>query len=157
MKALRRFWAERTERERRILLAGGALLMVLMGWQFLVEPALAGRAYWRERLPALRAERAQMQNLVRQVSAAPPPARAASPLDRQTLERSLTDAGLKPQNLNVGEVLVRANFSDVSFAALADWLQQSQRQAQLAVTEASVSAHERIDRVDAALSLRRLQ
>jgi general secretion pathway protein M len=156
MSAGARFWVARNERERRILLAGSAVLLLLLVWLLLIEPALAGRSNWQERLPALRAERAQMQALARQVSAAPPPARAQQPWDRPALERSLADAGLRPQSLNVGDVLVRANFNDVSFSALTGWLQQSQRNAQLAVSEANVSARERVDRVDATLALRRL-
>lgn len=156
MSAASRFWSARNERERRILLAGGVLLLCLLVWLLLVEPALAGRAYWQARLPALRAEHAQLQALARQVSAAPPPARNQGPLNRQALERSLADAGLKPQSLNVGDVLIRASFSDVSFAALTGWLQQSQRNAQWVVSEATVSALDRIDRVDATLALRRL-
>lgn len=157
MNGLRRFWSARADRERRILLIGGVLLLLLLGWWWLVEPALAGRMYWRERLPELRVERAQMQALARQVSAASVPAPTAALLDRQELERSLTEAGLKPQSLTTAGALVRASFSDVSFSALADWLQQSQRNAQLTVTEASVSARERVDRVDATLSLRQLR
>ncbi len=156
MSAVTRFWAARNERERRMLLAGGAVLLLLLVWLLLIEPALAGRSHWQERLPALRAERAQMQALARQVSAAPPPARAQAAWNRPALERSLADAGLRPQSLNVGDVLVRANFNDVSFSALTGWLQQSQRNAQLAVSEANVSARERVDRVDATLALRRL-
>ena len=138
MNAAERFWAARNERERRMLLAGGAVLLLLLVWLLLIEPALAGRSNWQERLPALRAERAQ------------------AAWDRPALERSLADAGLRPQSLNVGDVLVRANFNDVSFSALTGWLQQSQRNAQLAVSEANVSARERVDRVDATLALRRL-
>lgn len=156
MNAVRRFWDSRSERERRILGVGTGLLLLLLCWLMLVEPALDGRAYWRQRLPALRAERAQMQALARQASDAPP-ARAAQPLDRPALERSLASAGLKPQSLNVADQLVRANFTDVSFTALAGWLLQSQRSAQLAVAEATVSARERVDRVDATLVLRRLR
>lgn len=100
-----------------------------------------------------------MQALARQASAtlaASASARPTAALDRTALERSLTDAGLKPDSLNVSDALVRMNFHDVSFSALAAWLQQSQRNAQLAVAEASVIARERIDRVDATLVLRRL-
>ena len=154
MNAARRFWAERNVRERRILVIGAALLGLLLCWLLLVEPALEGRAYWQQRLPALRAERAQMQALAQQAAAAPP-ARAVQSPDRPALERSLAGAGLKPQALTVADALVRMKFADVSFSALADWLQQSQRDARLAVSEATVNARERVDRVDATLALRR--
>lgn len=150
-----RFWAQRSARERRILAAAALLLLLVLCCLLLIEPALAGRTHWQAQLPILRAERAQMQVLARQATAAAPTARAAAPLDRAALERSLVSAGLKPQRLNAGDTLVRANFTDVSFSTLADWLQQSQRNAQLVVTEATFSARERMDRVDAVLSMRR--
>ena len=151
------FWNERTPRERSILMAGGALLLLLLIWFLLVDPALAGRERWQKDLPALRADYAQMQSLAQQASAAPASTAAAKPADHASIERSLNDAGLKPQSLNVGDDLVRARFTDVSFSALTDWLQRAQRDSRLVVTEASVNARERIDRVDASVSLRRLQ
>ncbi len=154
MNAARRFWAERNVRERRILAIGAALLGLLLCWLLLIEPALDGRTYWRQRLPGLRAERAQMQALAQQAAAAPP-VRTGPPPDRPALERSLAAAGLKPQALMADSASVRVKLADVSFSALADWLQQSHRDARLAVAEATVSARERIDRVDATLVLRR--
>ena len=152
-----RFWNERTPRERSILIAGGALLILLLVWFVGIEPALDGRARWQKDLPALRADYAQMQSLAQQASNAPASTTAAKPADRASIERSLNDAGLKPQSLSVGDELVRARFTDVSFSALTDWLQRAQRDSRLVVTEASVNARERIDRVDASVSLRRLQ
>lgn len=150
-----RFWNERTPRERSILVAGGALLLLLLLWFVLVEPALDGRARWQKDLPALRADYAQMQALAQQASDVPASAGAARPADRSTIERSLADAGLKPQSLNVSDELVRASFTDVSFSALTDWLQRAQRDSRLVVSEASVNARDRIDRVDASVSLRK--
>ncbi len=151
-----RFWQTRTPRERGILMAGGALLLLLLIWLLLVDPALDGRTRWQKDLPALRADYAQMQALAQQISAAPPPATASTPPDRASIERSLNDAGLKPQSLNVSDALVSARFNDVSFSALTDWLQRAQRESRLVVSEASVSARERVDRVDAQVSLKRL-
>ena len=151
------FWNERTPRERNILIAGGLLLLLLLVWFVLVDPALDGRARWQKDLPALRADYAQMQSLAQQASNVPAATGAAKPADRATIERSLNDAGLKPQSLNVGDELVRARFTDVSFSALTDWLQRAQRDSRLVVSEASVNARERIDRVDASVSLKKLQ
>jgi general secretion pathway protein M len=151
-----RFWQARTPRERGILVAGGALLLFLLIWLLLVDPALDGRARWQKDLPALRADYAQMQALAQQARAAPPPATTSTPPDRASIERSLNDAGLKPQSLNVSDALVSARFNDVSFSALTDWLHRAQRESRLVVSDASMSARERIDRVDARVSLKRL-
>ena len=148
-----RFWEQRTPRERLTLMAGAAMLLGLLIWWLLIDPALDGRARWQKDLSALRADYAQMQSLAQQASAAPASTGAAKPTDRASIERSLNDAGLKPQSLNVGDELIRARFIDVSFAALTDWLQHAQRESRLVVSDASVNARERIDRVDASVSL----
>ncbi len=157
------FWQERSARERRVLAWGGSLLVLVSLWLLGVEPALEGRERWRKDLPQLRAEAAQVQALARQLGSAPPPPNAAgsaSPtVDKATLESGLAAQGLKAQSLSVqdagGVLLVRVNFDDVSFSALTEWLQQQQRALQLSVSEASVTARERLDRVDARLTLRR--
>lgn len=152
-----RFWTERTSRERWILGVGSSLLLLVLCWLLLIDPALQGRARWKQALPALRADYAQMQSLAQQALAAPAPsATAPLPPDRAAMERSLAAHGLKAQSLNAGEGGVRIALTDVSFSALIDWVQQVQRDAQLVVTEADITARERIDRVDANLSLRRL-
>lgn len=152
-----RFWTERTSRERWILGVGSSLLLLVLCWLLLIDPALQGRARWKQALPLLRADYAQMQSLAQQALAAPAPS-ATAPLrpDRAALERSLATHGLKAQSLNAGEDGVRIALTDVSFSALTDWMQQVQRDAQLVVAEAGITARERIDRVDANLSLRRL-
>ncbi len=152
----RRFWDRRTPRERGMMVAGGVLLLALLIWLLLVDPALDGRARWQKDLPALRADYAQMQALAQQVGTVPSPTTASRTADRASIERSLNDAGLKPQALNISDALVRARFTDVSFSALTDWLQRAQRDSRLVVSEASVSARERLDRVDAQVSLKRL-
>ena len=162
---LQAFWRERNPRERRLLAYGGALLGLLLLWLLGVEPALDGRERWRKDLPQLRADAAQVQALSQQLASAQPRAANAGgaassqPVDKATLETGLSALGLKPQSLSVqetgGVLLVRASFADASFSALTEWLQQQQRSAQLSVSEASVTARDRLDRVDAQLTLRR--
>ncbi len=154
--ALQQFWQERTLRERRILAVGGGLLLLVLVWLLLIDPALQGRAQWQQTLPSLRADYAQMQALAQQAANAPEPTPAGPMPARDELERSLAGHGLKPQSLTVGDDQVRLVLSDVSFAALVDWLRQMQREVQLVVTEAGVTARDRVDRVDANLSLRKL-
>ncbi len=160
------FWQERSARERRTLAWGGSLLVLVLLWLLGVEPALEGRERWRKDLPQLRADAAQVQALAQQLASTLPQQQAtagsaaASPtVDKATLEAGLVAQGLKAQSLSVqdagGVLLVRVNFDDVSFSALTEWLQQQQRALQLSVSEASVTARERLDRVDARLTLRR--
>lgn len=150
-----RFWNERTPRERITLMIGGASLALLMLWWLLIDPALDGRSRWQKELLVLRADYAQMQWLAQQASTAPAARGSAKPADRASIARSLNDAGLQPQSLSVGDQFIRARFTDVSFAALTEWLQRAQRDSGLVVSEASVNARERIHRVDASVSLRK--
>jgi type II secretory pathway component PulM len=78
-------------------------------------------------------------------------------LSRAAIERSLDDKGLKAQDLNISDDRVTARFTDVSFAALSEWLQQWQSSSQFAVSDATVSARDRLGRVDARLTLQRAQ
>jgi general secretion pathway protein M len=158
---LRSFWQQRTARERHVLELGGGLLALALLWLAGVEPALDGRERWRRDLPQLRADAARAQALSQQLAATPPrAANAAAAVDKAALEASLAANGLRAQSLNVqdagGVLLVRATFADVSFAALSAWLQQQQQASKLSVSEASVTARERLDCVDAQFTLRRL-
>jgi len=152
-----KLWRERSPREQRLLLAAISAVLLAVAFLGLVEPALDGRQYWRQALPLLRAEHAQMQSLAKQLTTNAPPASAdARPVDRNSLEKSLNDAGIKPISLEVSNGLIRARWSDVSFNALNSWLLRMQREQSWSVIEASLSARERIDRVDASVSLRSL-
>ena len=54
------FWDGRTEREKTLLLWGGAVLAVVIVWSILWAPAQDGRAHLRETLPAMQRQLAQM-------------------------------------------------------------------------------------------------
>lgn len=148
-------WQQRTLRERRVLTIGAVLLMMILGWWGIIEPAISARKKMQQELPVLRAQSAQIQSLAKEVAELPPAAPAAQPLSQQELTRLLTASGLKAQQITVAGSTVTLNFSDVSFSALTEWLQKVQREQQLFVTDASITARERLDRVDATLSLQR--
>lgn len=151
-----RFWSSRTDRERRILAAGVALLSLILLWLLLIDPALEARARWQKDLPELRNQLAQMRALSNEINSLPArPASAAAELSRPAIERSLNDKGLRPQSLTITDEKLTLSFTDVSFAMLTEWLQQWQSGAQLAVTDATVTARERLGRVDARLILQR--
>jgi len=136
-----KFWRERTAREQGLLLTATATLVL-------------GVIYFAV-MPQLRADRAQMHSLAKQLGNAPPPPTAVTPkADRATLERSLADAGIKPASLEVSDELVRLRWADVSFNALTNWLVRIQREQACSVAEASVNAKESVDRVDATVALR---
>ncbi len=153
-----KFWRERTAREQGLLLVAAATLVLGVIYFALINPALDGRQYWQQLLPQLRADRAQMQSLAKQLGNVPTASQAVTPMaDRATLERSLADAGIKPATLEVSDELVRLRWTEVSFSALTNWLVRMQREQAWSVAEASVNAKESVDRVDATVALRWLR
>ena len=154
------FWDARNPRERSVLLIAGALVLLLMIWLWLIDPALQGRAQLKKTLPAMQTQLAQLQMLTKKaaaltaLSASEATATSSAPLSRSLLESSLVRKGLKPETLEVNGEFVRLKLSGASFAALIGWLTDMQVNAQLAVNEANVVALEQGGRVDASLSLR---
>ena len=160
MSSLSLFWSERTPRERRMLGLGAAMLLAILCWLVLLAPALQARAQWQKDLPALRADLAQMQAWSQELRSRPVRAVSSTQtINKINLERSLADKGMKAQSLNLNQssrdTQVQLSFTDTSFSALTEWLQQVQGSMQLVVIDASVTAKERIDRVDAKFSLRK--
>jgi general secretion pathway protein M len=158
------FWEARNARERSVLTIAGGLLLLLLVWLWLIDPALQGRAQLKKSLPALHAQLAQLQALTKEAAALPAASSEAnsagttsastSSLSRSLLESSLARKGMKAQTLEINGELVQMKFSGVSFAALIAWLGEMQAAAQLAVNDATVVALTQSDKVDASLSLR---
>ncbi len=155
LPAVHAFWQARTVRERRVLLVGAGVLALLLGWFLLVAPALQARERLQRELPALRAALAQVQSLSGEFERLGSGNTTPPPLNRAVLERTLQERGLRAQGLVLTDTQVKLTVSDVSFTALAESLQQLQRSQRLAVTEVSMTARERPDRVDATLVLQR--
>ena len=153
------FWMARQPRERHVLVIGAVLLLVLLMWLSLIDPALEARAYWQQTLPTLRGQLADLRAMASEIAASPPSTPSAIPaaeVSRTELERSLNDKGLPAQSLTISEHRVSVHLSNVSFTALVEWLQLTQASAQLMVTEATISTRDVPGRVDAQLTLQRV-
>jgi general secretion pathway protein M len=148
-------WQGLTLRERRLLMLGSASLVVLLCWFWVIDPAIKMRKKMQQQLPELRAQAAQLRALAQEVVDLPPAAPVAQALSREALERSLMDSGLKAEQITLTDGKFMLSFSDVPFSTLTDYLQKAQREQQLTVTEATMTARDRLDRVDAKLSLQR--
>ena len=148
-------WQGLTLRERRLLMLGSASLVVLLCWFWVIDPAIKTRKKMQQQLPELRAQSAQLRALVQEVAGLQPAAPVVKALSREELERSLMDSGLKAEQITLTDGKFMLSFSDVPFSTLTDYLQKAQREQQLTVTEATMSARDRPDRVDAKLSLQR--
>jgi len=150
-----KFWRERSLREQRLLLVTITVASLAGIFLCLIEPALADRQYWQQTLPQLRTEHAQMRSLAEQLGKTPPSTVTDIPrADRQSIERSLVDAGIKPTSIQITDQQLNAEWIDISFSALIQWLQDTQRERAWLVAEATVTAKEAIDRVDAKIEMR---
>ncbi len=148
-------WQGLTLRERRLLMLGSTSLVVLLCWFWVIDPAIKMRKKMQQQLPELRTQSVQMRALAQEVAALPSAASVTQSLSREALERSLMDSGLKAEQITLSDGRFMLSFSDVPFSTLTDFLQKAQREQQLVITEATMSARDRIDRVDAKLSLQR--
>jgi len=154
--AISKAWQVRNQREKQWLTLAAAILISWLGWVLLVNPALRGRAHWQRELPTMQNELAQMRSLLSDISKLPPHSKESLvPVSRQTLETSLVEKGLRAENLEIADGYVKARFIDISFSSFAELLQQWQITSQLVVEEVTVTARDRIDRVDVSVSLKR--
>jgi len=154
--ALSQVWQVRNQREKQWLTIAAAIVISWLGWVLLVNPALRGRAYWQRELPTMQNELSQMRSLLSDISTEPVRSNESRlALSRQILESSLNEKGLRAENLQIADGHVRARFIDISFSAFTELLQQWQIASQLVVEEVTVTARDRIDRVDVSVSLKR--
>lgn len=148
-------WQGLTLRERRLLMLGTVVSAMLLCWLWVIDPAMKTRKKIQQQLPELRTQSVQLRELAQEVAALPPAAPIAPSLSREELERSLMESGLKAEQVTFNDGIFSLSFSDVTFSTLTDYLQKLQHEWQLTVSEATVIARDRIDRVDAKLSLQR--
>jgi general secretion pathway protein M len=151
------YWAERNQREQRMLLAGMAAILAALVYLLLVSPAQTGIARYNRSLPETRQQVAQLQALTQEAVALPQgdaAAVASVPLTREGLEASLQRRGLKAENVSVSGEIVRLQVSGASFSSLTDWLNEIRAGFQLTVSEATVTAQPTPDIVNASLVLR---
>jgi general secretion pathway protein M len=148
-------WQGLVPRERRLLMLGGVALAVLLSWWWMIDPAIKMRKKMQQQLPELRAQSMQMRMLAQEAATLPAAVLLAQSLSRQEIERLLMDSGLKGEQVTLTDSTVILSFSDVPFSGLTDYLQKAQREQQLTVIQATITARDRIDRVDAKISLQR--
>jgi general secretion pathway protein M len=148
-------WQGLMPRERRLLILGGVALAVLLSWWWVIDPAIKVRKNMQQQLPELRAQSMQMRMLAQEAATLPAAVPVTQSLSRQEIERLLMDSGLKAEQITLADNTVLLSFSDVPFSGLTDYLQKAQREQQLTVIQATITARDRIDRVDARISLQR--
>ena len=149
------FWLGRNARERMVLAAGAALIMLGLIYAIFFGPALSGREQLQKTLPSLRQQAADMQAMAKEAAqlagvTAPPPAIVT----KESVEALLTQKGFKSPTVAVSGDVVRLQLSSASFAGLLDALEELRKTSGLAVLDANFVALAAIDTVSANLTLR---
>ncbi len=146
-ETLRAFWAERTRRERGVLLAGGALLLAAALYAALWEPGLEARKRLSAALPRLRAQVEDMRLQKREVEVLRKTVGASSQasdlraLLRASVERSALKSSVERIEWRSSDrVLVAA--SSVDFDQWLDWVRGLQRELGVRLEACEISALE---------------
>ena len=149
--ALGEFWSAREPREKRLLTIGGIVLGVAIAYSVLWAPAFEGRAKLRDELPQLRAQLAQMQSEAREAHELSVAA-AGVPPTGDALHQALTDSlaahGLQNvQVTSLGDSL-QIHAKNVSFGDWIGWVDDARKQNKVQVSEANVTALDKVGQVD---------
>ena len=136
-------WQLLAARERRIVIAGAALLLIAAVWLWLFEPAWQARQSLQAELPTLRTQLARIDALAEEAQRLSSiPAGSDSPqLLRTQLERSIESAGLSSAlgQLSVNGSLFDLRFDGVPHAAWLAWVDTTTRELRLRVADVSVT------------------
>lgn len=159
MEALRQFWAERAPRERSILLAGGSLLIVVIVYLMLIEPAWTGIGRLERSLPQQRASAAELDALlgeVKSLKSRPQVATMSATDARGALDASLAKAGLKAARIvPLADGDVQLTFSNVPYGTWAPWLAGIERELGARATAVTVTGRDATPgNVDVEIALR---
>lgn len=137
---MKSFWDGLKERERRILLIGAPLGLLLLGWALLWQPLGRARTELGQRVTQLNSDLAWLRQSAAQLSGSTQNVPRFSGSALSAVESGLTaarlNAGLK-QLSPVGEGRVRVVLEAVSFDALLAWLEQLERDYGLGAEEFS--------------------
>lgn len=159
MDALKQFWLERAPRERLILGAGGAVLLLALVYLLLIEPAWTGIGRLERSLPQQRAQAAELDALLGEVKGlrSQPQVATVSPSEvKGAIEGSLARVGLKTTRMvPLSDGDVQLSFANVPFGTWAAWLAGIERELGARATSVTVNAKDGAPgNVDVELSLR---
>ncbi|HEV3422906.1 MAG TPA: type II secretion system protein M [Paraburkholderia sp.] len=150
------FWDGRTEREKTLLMWGGAALGVAIAWSVLWAPAEDGRAHLRQTLPAMQRQLAQMTAQASEAQRLSAAAQGVAPTGgalKDALTASLTDHGLAPLQVQLLGNAVQIQLKNASFPVWTGWVDDVRRQFKVQVAEAHVTALKDDGQVDLTASL----
>lgn len=158
MDGLLQLWAERSPREKSILLTGCAIVLAALVYLLTIEPAASGITRLERGLPQTRAQAAKLDALLAEVKNLRTRAQVAtlSPQESRTaVEKSLAAAGLKATRvvpLSDGDL--QLTFANVPYASWAIWLASVERELGGRAMSVTATATGTPGNVDVELALR---
>ena len=158
MDSFLQFWAERSPREKSILLMGCAIVLAALVYLLTIEPAMSGITRLERGLPQTRAQAAKLDALLAEVKNLRTRAQVAtlSPQEtRAAVEKSLASAGLKATRvvpLSDGDL--QLTFANVPYASWAIWLASVERELGGRAMSVTANATATPGNVDVELALR---
>ncbi len=149
------YWLARTEKERKYLAVGGAVVVVALIYLLFVAPAVEGKAKLSVSLPKLRVEAATMQALALEAGQlASTPAPQVTPMTRESVTASLAARSITPTSLVITGEYAKVQLTNVSFANLYSWLDAQRRESRISADDVNVTAGTPDGQVDAQITLR---
>ncbi|HTT11876.1 MAG TPA: type II secretion system protein M [Burkholderiaceae bacterium] len=158
MDAFLQLWAERSPREKSVLLAGCAIIIASIVYLVTIEPAVTGITRLERGLPQTRAQAAKLDALLAEVKSLRGRAQVAtlSPQEtRAAVEKTLAGAGLKAARvvpLSDGDL--QLTFANVPYAAWAMWLASVERELGGRATSVTATTTGTPGNVDVELAIR---
>ncbi|MGZ5584393.1 MAG: type II secretion system protein GspM [Usitatibacter sp.] len=150
------YWSQRSQRERRAIAIGAALVALALFVAFVVLPIERSRERLAQELPRLRASIASLQRDVEEVKRLRALPAAASGASSPLASLATNAGGLPGASINViDDKRVRVTGNDVAFGALLEWLGNAQATHGVRVESARLEALPSPGRVRAELVLAR--
>jgi general secretion pathway protein M len=148
------FWARRDTRERAMLTAAAVVMIFALTYALLIAPALAGRKQLNRDLPLMRQQVAQMQAWSKQAEAlSGKPVTPVAAMNRDIIETSLARNNLKLKSLQLNGGFAKVQIGAVPFSGTLSWLEEMQKSSRISVVDASITALDQPDMVDATFTL----
>jgi general secretion pathway protein M len=158
MDGFLQFWSERSPREKSVLIALGAVILITFIYLLAIEPAVTNITRLERSLPNSRAQAAKLEALLAEVKSLRSRAQVATMSPQETraaVEKSLAAAGLKASRvvpLSDGDL--QLTFANVPYAGWAIWLAGVERELGGRATNVTATATPTPGNVDVELALR---
>ncbi|MGZ5099973.1 MAG: type II secretion system protein GspM, partial [Usitatibacter sp.] len=150
------YWSQRSQRERRAIAIGAALVALALFVAFVVLPIERSRERLAQELPRLRASIASLQRDAEEVKRLRALPAASSGASSPLASLATNAGGLPGASINViDDKRVRVTGNDVAFGALLEWLGNAQATHGVRVESARLEALPSPGRVRAELVLAR--